>query len=134
MHDADTGFKMKDAKYRVQGLEPPITDCGQLTKTEGIKWKENKKQINKFKAGAVIADVWANEMKDRQDNKFSVYTIAFERNYKDRDGNWKSTNSMRVNDIPKLRLVAQEAYEYLVRKGSDDNGDILFSFKIYCNS
>ena len=55
--------------------------------------------------------------------KFSVYTVAFERNYKDRDGNWKSTNSMRVNDIPKLRLVAQEAYEYLVRKGSEDNGN-----------
>jgi len=49
--------------------------------------------------------------------------VAFERNYKDRDGNWKSTNSMRVNDIPKLRLVAYEAYEYLVRKGNEDNGN-----------
>jgi len=27
-----------------------------------------------------------------------------------------------VNDITKLSLVAQEVYEYLVRKGSDDNG------------
>ncbi len=57
-------------------------------------------------------------MKDQQGNKLSVYAVAFERNYKDRDGNWKSTNSMRVNDIPKLRLVAQEAYEHLVRKGN----------------
>ena len=83
------------------------------------KQKPNKK----FKAGAVTAAVWANEMKDRQGNKFSVYTVAFERNYKDRNGNWKSTNSMRLNDIPKLRLVALEAYEYLVRKGSEDNGN-----------
>ena len=83
------------------------------------KNKPNKK----FKAGAVSAIVWANEMLDKQGKSFSVYTVAFERNYKDRDGNWKSTNSMRVNDIPKLRLVAQEAYEYLLRKGSDDNGN-----------
>ena len=84
---------------------------------------EKQKPNKKFKAGAVSAAVWANEMNDRQGNKFSVYTVAFERNYKDRDGNWKSTNSMRVNDIPKLRLVAQEAYEYLVRKGNEDNGN-----------
>jgi len=30
---------------------------------------------------------------------------------------------MRVNDIPKLRLVAYEAYEYLVKKRSEDNGN-----------
>ena len=65
--------------------------------------EEKQKPDNKFKAGAVTATVWANEMKDRQGNKFSVYTVAFERNYKDRDGNWKSTNSLRVNDIPKLQ-------------------------------
>jgi len=85
--------------------------------------EEKQKPNKKFKAGAVSAAVWANEMKDRQGKRFSVYTVAFERNYKDRDGNWKSTNSMRINDIPKLQLVAHEAYEYLVRKGSEDNGN-----------
>lgn len=83
------------------------------------KNKPNKK----FKAGAVSATVWANEMRDKQGKSFSVYTVGFERNYKDRDGNWKSTNSMRVNDIPKLKLVAGEAYEYLLRKATDDNGN-----------
>lgn len=71
--------------------------------------KEKQRPDNKFKAGALTTAVWANEMNDRQGNKFSVYTVAFDRNYKDRDGNWKSTNSMRVNDNPKLRLVAYEA-------------------------
>ena len=85
-----------------------------------------QKPDNKFKAGAVTATVWANEMNDRQGNKFSVYTVAFARNYKDRDGNWKSTNSVRVNDIPKLQLVAQETYEYLVRKGNGENGQNSF--------
>ena len=85
--------------------------------------QEKQKPDNKFKAGAVTATVWANEMTDRQGGKFSVYTVAFERVYKDRNGNWKNTNNLRVNDIPKLRLVAQESYEYLVRKGNEDNGN-----------
>jgi len=87
------------------------------------KMEEKQKPDNKFKAGAVTATVWANEMRDKQGKIFFVYSVAFERSYKDRDGNWKSTNSLRVNDIPKLLLVAQEAYEYLVRKGSDENGN-----------
>ena len=85
--------------------------------------EEKQKPDNKFKAWAVTATVWANEMRDKQGKRFSVYTVAFERSYKDRDGNWKSTNSLRVNDIPKLQLVAQEAYENLVRKGGEDNGN-----------
>ena len=85
--------------------------------------EEKQKSNKKFKAGAVTAAVWANEMNDRQGNKFSVYTVVFERSYKDRDGNWKSTNSLRVNDIPKVKLVAQEDYKYLVRKNNEDNGN-----------
>jgi hypothetical protein len=84
---------------------------------------EKQKPDKKFKAGAVTATVWKNDLKDRQGNGFSVYTVSFERTYKDRDGQWQSTNSLRINDIPKLQLVAGEAYEYLVRKGSEDNGN-----------
>lgn len=84
---------------------------------------EKQQPDKKFKAGAVSATIWANALKDRQGNSFSVYTVSFERSYKDRDGQWKSTNSLRVNDIPKLQLVASEAYEFLVRKGNDDIGN-----------
>jgi hypothetical protein len=84
---------------------------------------EKQKPDKKFKAGAVTATVWKNDLKDRRGNDFSVYTVSFERTYKDRDGQWQSTNSLRINDIPKLQLVAGEAYEYLVRKGSEDNGN-----------
>ena len=84
---------------------------------------EKQQPDKKFKAGAVAATIWANELKDRQGKSFAVYTVSFERSYLDKDGNWKSTNSLRVNDIPKLRLVAGEAYEYLIRKGNEENGN-----------
>ena len=43
--------------------------------------EEKQKLDKKFKAGAVTTTIWENEMKDRQDNKFSVYKVVFERNY-----------------------------------------------------
>ena len=39
--------------------------------------------------------------------------VAVERNYKDKEGNWKSTNTFRVQDLPKVELVCRQAYEYL---------------------
>ena len=47
---------------------------------------EKQQPDKKFKAGAVSATIWANMMKDRQGNSFSIYTVSFERSYKDRDG------------------------------------------------
>jgi hypothetical protein len=38
---------------------------------------EKQKPDKKFKAGAVTATIWKNEMEDRQGNGFSVYTVSF---------------------------------------------------------
>jgi hypothetical protein len=43
-------------------------------------------------------------------------TISLERGYKDKNGEWKSTNSFRINDLPRAALVLQEAYRYIVLK------------------
>lgn len=45
--------------------------------------EEKQKPSKKFKTRALTATLWADEMRDKQGNKFSVYTVAFERNYKD---------------------------------------------------
>ncbi|RME78356.1 hypothetical protein D6774_01450 [Candidatus Woesearchaeota archaeon] len=67
----------------------------------------------KFRAGALSATIWNN--KTQRDGKEETYrTVSFERNYKDKDGTWKTTNSLRVNDLPKAVLILNKAYEYLV--------------------
>lgn len=67
----------------------------------------------KFKAGAVAATVWKNKS-EKDGSAFEYRTISFERRYKDNKGEWQSTNSLRVNDLPKAMLVINKAYEYLV--------------------
>lgn len=75
----------------------------------------------KFRAGAVSATVWQN-MGQRNDGTAAAYnTISFERGYKDKSGQWKSTSSLRTGDIPKAVVVLSKAYEYIVMKGSSEN-------------
>ncbi|MBU0457721.1 MAG: hypothetical protein ABH824_03875 [Nanoarchaeota archaeon] len=68
----------------------------------------------KFRAGAISATVWLNNghKVNGEDTKYK--TISIERSYTDKDGKWQSTNSLRVNDLPKANVVLEKAYEYLV--------------------
>lgn len=71
---------------------------------------EKNKPVQKFRAGPVAATIWKNSTEDGT-REFS--TVSFERAYKDKNGDWKNTNSLRVNDLPKAAMVLTKAYEYL---------------------
>ena len=68
----------------------------------------------KFRAGAVAATVWLNKGENGE-----YRTISIERNYKDKSDKWQSTNSLRINDLPKATVVLQKAYEFLVLNEQD---------------
>ena len=92
---------------------------------EKPKFFGNQSVINtpekRFRAGAISATVWKNQgIKDGQTSEYS--TVTFERSYKDKDRNWQTTNSLRVNDLPKAAVVIQRAYEELVLKEFTDAG------------
>ncbi|MBW3019795.1 hypothetical protein KY334_00730 [Candidatus Woesearchaeota archaeon] len=70
----------------------------------------------KFSTGAISAVVWNNEAKDSEGKSTEFKTISIDRRYQDKDGNWKSTSNLRVNDLPKVVLVANKAFEYLSLK------------------
>ena len=42
-----------------------------------------------------------------------IKKASFQKRYKTADGEWKSTNSLDADDIPKAKLVLNEAYKYL---------------------
>jgi len=76
------------------------------------------KPEKKFKAGAITATVWKNLAK-KNGKEYSFYTIGIERNFK-KGEEWGSTSSFRVADLPKVILVAQEAYKYLLMKETSE--------------
>ncbi len=75
----------------------------------------------KFSTGVISATVWKNNGTSKKDgSQVEFRTISLQRRYTDKDGTWKSTNSLRLNDLPKASLVLNKAYEYLVMKEEQD--------------
>ena len=75
----------------------------------------------KFSTGALVATVWDNQGKSKEGDDVNYKTISLQRRYKDEKGEWQSSNSFRLNDLPKASLVLQKAYEYLVLKEQMQN-------------
>lgn len=71
--------------------------------------------VKKFGAGAIQVAIWENEGKD----EIKYNTVSIQKNYKDKNDKWKSSSSMKANDIPKAVLALQKAYEYLTLKEAE---------------
>lgn len=67
--------------------------------------------IKKVKVGGVEVAIWENSSKEGK--KF--FTTTMERNYKAGE-EWKKTNSLGVDDLPKAILALQEAYHFVAIK------------------
>jgi hypothetical protein len=94
-----------DEAGRVNVKVPSVSD---------IMGKKHPEQ--KFKAGALAATIWLNQGVDNDGKQTSYRSVSFERSYLDKEGNWQTTNSLRVGDLPKAILVLSKAYEYLMLK------------------
>ncbi len=81
--------------------------------------KEGNLPEKKFRAGAISATVWLNHGHKPNGEESEYKTISIERSYTDKEGKWQSTNSMRVNDLPKAMVVLQKAYEQLILNEQD---------------
>ena len=65
----------------------------------------------RFKCGPVSASIWA-ESKAIDGEMVKLYSINIDRAYKD-GGEWKHTSRFNAEDLPKVALVANEAYKYI---------------------
>ena len=57
------------------------------------------KPVAKFRAGQVSAAIWENEI-TVNGKKAVMLKASVERRFKDKDGQWKSSNSFSRNEIP----------------------------------
>ena len=72
------------------------------------------KPETKFRAGSVTATIWKNAGKfNGKETEYS--TVSLSRSYKKED-EWKSTTSMRVQDLPHAALVLNKSFEFLCLK------------------
>jgi hypothetical protein len=74
-----------------------------------------------FKCGACEAAIFENDI-NRNGQTVKIKKTVFQKRYKGQDGQWQSTSSLDVNDIPKAILALSQAYKYLVSARHESNG------------
>ena len=70
------------------------------------------KPETEFKVGAVRASVYRNTI-THNGKPVELPKVKLEVRYKDKSGEWKGTNSLSQNEIPKAILALQKAFDYL---------------------
>ena len=80
-----------------------------------------QKPIKEFKAGTVKAAVWKEHREDA--GRATIrYSVKIEKRYFDEASKeWRNTDYFFANDLPRLRLVAERAFEFIVLRASDED-------------
>lgn len=81
-----------------------------------------QKPIWSTKAGQISASVWQNEITVNGTTK-TILKSFVSRRYKDKDGQWKSSQSFSRNEIPLVIYCLQKAFERIIDEQLSDNGN-----------
>jgi hypothetical protein len=73
------------------------------------------KPIKTFRAGNCSASIFVNEI-EREGKVIEMPKVVFDVGYKDELGQWQSTKSLDMNEIPKITLVLSKAFEWIAMK------------------
>jgi len=85
-----------------------------MKQTNEKQTKISNKPIKNFKCGTVSLAIWENENEAAGEAKvFNSCTIS-KQYYDEKTKTWKPSTSFNLMDLPKLTLLTQKAYEYII--------------------
>ena len=73
--------------------------------------QDKSKPIKDFRAGNIQASIWRNE-EDKDGQTVVRHSVRIQKQYRKDDG-YQETNYYFRDDIPRLILVAQKAFEFI---------------------
>lgn len=74
--------------------------------------RTGNKPVKVFRCGCIKAAIWLNH-RVVDDAVAPVYSVRITKSYKQKDGQWKHTATLAVEDLPKAALLAVESYRFL---------------------
>ena len=75
--------------------------------------------VSKFRAGQVSAAIWENPI-EVKGKTVTMLKATVQRRYKDKDGDWKSSQSFSRNEIPLAIYCLQQAFETMIGESDGD--------------
>ena len=82
-----------------------------------------QRPVAKFRVGQVSAAIWENEI-TVNGRKVTMLKATVERRFKDKDGQWKSSNSFSRNEIPLAIYCLQKSFEHIIGAQQDEDGNV----------
>ncbi|MEI8174042.1 MAG: hypothetical protein WCH07_11260 [Deltaproteobacteria bacterium] len=73
-----------------------------------------------FRCGGCEAAIFGNEI-SKGGTTVTIKKVVFQKRYKSAEGEWKTTYSLDINEIPKAILVLFKAYDHLCSGNSDES-------------
>ena len=83
------------------------------------------KPLRTFRCGSITAAVWSDS-RVVNNEIVEMHSIRIDRAYKDGD-KWKNTCTFSAEDLPKVALVANEAYKFLRLRPSVNEENVVES-------
>lgn len=80
---------------------------------------EIQQPIRRFQAGPVSCGLFENSIQVNGENR-QIIKATLGRRYKDRYGNWKTSQSYSRSEIPLAVHVLQKAFEAMIDKSRED--------------
>ena len=77
--------------------------------------KEKIHPVKKFKSGHVSASMWANSTQTKNGDTMKFFSFTFQKNFKDKDDQWKNSESFSEFDMPNLAVVVQKINNELTK-------------------
>ena len=84
-----------------------------------------KEKPEHIKVGPVRLTLWRDTRNGPDGRVFESRTVTLDRAYKDSQGQWQNSSSLRENDIPKAVVALLKAYIQIMEKnaGEPDGND-----------
>ena len=76
--------------------------------------------IKEFRAGVISAAVWKNEETQTDGNIRVKHSVKIQKRFCDKDGNWKDSDYLFPEDLPKVELLVRKAFEFITLTESKD--------------
>jgi len=84
--------------------------------------KQNTKPIKNFRAGSIQASIWRKEV-EKHGRAVAQFSVRVQKRFRKEDGSYENTDYFFPDDLPRLVLVAQKAYEYIALSQSQEPED-----------
>jgi hypothetical protein len=84
--------------------------------------QKNNKPVKSFKASNVEASVWMQKVK-RNGKTVIRHSVRIQKQFRNKDGDYEKTDCYFRDDLPKLRLVVDKAFEFIALGNSETAED-----------